>query len=621
VAYGSYAYGSVEYGGQLVPIVPIAPPAGKRFTLFIAGVDRTSLMLANTLQILNQMSQASTAKLTLLDSTGAFHPAVGQDVQIYSKALKVFGGTIDESTESCHQASKDVQAYLTCTDYSGVLDRRSIGAWYPGQVSTGLTTIVSAIVNTYLAADGFTYNAQDGDPGISLGDQLFQWVTVRQAFNQLATASNWEFNVDYNKKIRFFPSTSGLSAAPFNIADNDGNVLAVASKGSVTGATGESATVRTYRGPYLNRVYVTSSSQASPLWSDTFSAAIPGPYPNSKQPPGGGRRFFVTLYPINQTPIVTVNGASQRVIPLSAVATAVPSSWDWYWIPPQGLPIGGFGVSQNPNNTALVSTDVLIVNYATELSPATTAVCTAQVAARAQVEGNTGYYDAVISAPDLTDPTALANFANYILNRYGCTNGIPQQVIYSTIKDGLFAGMLQTINLSQPLIASHSYLISQIQAYDVDKDHLEYQVTCDFGAYLATTSDQFFASLINAVQGPQPSNFNTYVWQLSGTYPWTRFVQNVRNPVENLQYMTVVFLGLASPTDMTVQLIVNGSGVGAPVTPTTVNQQVTQFVFGGTVGLQYTVHLGDQLTFLIQGAPSASDHDGVITLVTSVAVT
>src|SRR5580704_18099546 len=117
--YGSAAYGAVEYGGLFVPTVPITPPAGKRFTLFIVGVDRTSLMLANTLQILNQLSSASTAKLTLRDPTGTFHPAIGQDIRIFWNTTKVFGGTIDESTESAFQARGDVQAYLSCTDYSG----------------------------------------------------------------------------------------------------------------------------------------------------------------------------------------------------------------------------------------------------------------------------------------------------------------------------------------------------------------------------------------------------------------------------------------------------------------------------------------------------------------------
>lgn len=102
--YGATPYAAVELGGRLVPITPVTPPAGKRFTLFIGGVDKTLLMLANTLNITNALSQASTAALSLWDSTGAFHPTVGQDVQVFSNTTKIFGGTIDESTESAYQA-------------------------------------------------------------------------------------------------------------------------------------------------------------------------------------------------------------------------------------------------------------------------------------------------------------------------------------------------------------------------------------------------------------------------------------------------------------------------------------------------------------------------------------
>lgn len=628
--YGSFGFGSVELGGQLKPITPITPPAQKRFTLFIGGIDRTSLMLANTLQITNQLSQASTASLALRDATGTFHPAVGQDVQVFSNTTKIFGGTIDESTESAYQARPDVRADLKCTDYSGILDRRIVGAYFQGQVLTGLTTIVSGIVSSSLAADGIIYDSRDGDPGISLGDQLFQWITARQAFNQLSTATGWDFNVDYSKVLRFFPNSTGLGNAPFNIADNDGNVLAV---GGGTG-TGESATVRSYRGPYANRWYITSSSQATPLWTDIFSAAIPGPYPSNKQAPGGGRSFFVTLYILNAVPIVKVNGNAAVVIPLSSVAGAPVNSWDWYYIP------DGAGVQQNLaggtvfENRPLLATDVLEVDYQTKLSPATVATCAAQVALRASIEGNSGYYDAVQNAADLTDPVALANYANYLLNRYGCTNGIPNQVVYSTIKDGLFAGMLQTINLTQPLVASHVYLISQVTAKDVDKDHVEYQVTCDFGQYLATTSDQFFAALIARGQVPQPANRQTYTWLLApttfnvanpgitstGTFPFPHICQN---QVEVVQYWSVTPGHGPASNPVQIEFLLNNSGtVFSVVVPkgAAANTELRSYGLGPSQP-PLILHAGDILQVFITLNSDAAMTDVNVTLVTSVGVT
>jgi hypothetical protein len=614
VQYGSFAYGAVEIAGQQTPIVVPTPPAAKRFTLFIAGIDRTSLMLASTLNGTNPLSQVSTCQFALRDSAGTFHPTIGQDIQVFSNTTKIFGGTIDESVETAYQARKDVRADVKCSDYSAILDRRIVGGFY---TSFSMSSIVSDIVQKFLSADGIIYNATDGDPGTTLGDMLFNWVTARQAFNQLSAATGWDFNVDYNKVLRFFPKASALGAAPFNLADNDGNVLAVGESGGTT----ESALIRVYRGTYRNRQYVRSSSQPLAQWGDTFSAAIPGPYASNKQAPGGGRIFFVTLFKIEATPTVLKNGSAQRVIPLSQVAGAAPGSYDFYWIP------DGSGVVAA---VAPVSTDIIIVNYQSRLSPVTVVVCAAEVAARGSAEGNSGYYDDVQDAANVTDPGAITNYATALLNRYGCTNGIPSQVMYATIKDGLFAGMLQTINLTQPLIASATYLISGVTWKDVDKDHIEYQVTCDIGQYLGDNYQQYFAALVNRGQMPQPSNRQTYLWQLFQSVPGLanpgfqgglyNVVQIVQNQVEILQYISVSIAGANAPSHaIQIQLIINTNGnISVTFQPGVSGELRAYARTDGTTG-QFKVFAGDILQIQgSSGSPDANFKDINVTLVTSV---
>lgn len=609
--YGAYAYGSVELGGRLVPITPVSPPAGKRFTLFINGVDRTSLMLVNTLSGTNPLSQVSTCNFALRDSTNTFHPTVGMDVQIYSNTTKIFGGTIDESTETAYQARKDIRADVKCSDYSAILDRRIVGAFYTG---FSMSSIVADLVFKYLSGDGITYSVLDGDPGTTLGDQLFNWVTARQAFNQLSAATGWDFNVDYNKVLRFFPKASALGSAPFNIADNDGNVLAV---GESAGTT-ESASIRVYRGNYRNRQYVRSSNLAGSLWQDTFSAAIPGPYPSNKQPTGGGRIFFVTLFQLEALPVVTLNGSAQRVIPLASVAGAAAGSYDYYYIP------GGYGVVAA---VAPAAGTTLIVNYQARISPVTVVVCAAEVAARGSAEGNSGYYDDVQDAPNITDPTAITNYATALLNRYGCTNGIPSQVMYATIKDGLFAGQLQTINLTQPLVNSATYLISNVTWKDVDKDHIEYQVTCDVGQYLGDSYTQFFAALVNRGQMPQPGTIQQYAQTIAPNgsggisggfqFPWNFVCQN---QVEVVQYLSVVCRVGPSTGNPFVQLVINTNG--------SIGLTIPKGTAGGvelraypTPGVPIVLHAGDYLQIQHSGDNDSAIADVMVTLVTSIAVT
>lgn len=620
--YGSWAYGSVAYGGQVAPLVPFVPSATAPYSIVIAGVDQTAkwlvkpqagaMMQLSPLQISNKMGQTATCRFTLWDPAGSYRPSVGQEVDIYTAAgSKLFGGTIDEWQEYAYQAIKGTLVTIVCTDFSGILDRRIVGDWFPGQVLTGLTTIVSGLVNKWLSADGITYDSRDGDPGISLGDQLFNWVTARQAFNQLATATGWDFNVDYSKVLRFFPKSTGLSSAPFSIADNNGNWLT------------ETMQVRRFRGIYRNRQYIRSSTQASPLWADIFSKTQPGPYPNSKQPPGAGAIFFVTLYIITATPIVKVNGVTQRVIPLSQVAGASHSSWDWYWIP------GGYGVSQNQANAPLGVNDILEVDYATKLSPVTVATCSAEVTSRATAEGNSGYYDDVQDVQNVTDPAAITAYATSLLNRYGCNNGIPLQITFKTRKDGLFAGQLITINTSSPQVPNANYLITDVQARETDLNYIEYTVTCDVGAYQGDWS-QFFAQLVNRGQMPQPSNRQTYLWMIAvtqfgvanpgitstGNWPLVHVCQSQE---EVIQFFSVNTQSTAAK-QIEFQLLINGSGTVLQAIYN-VGDTGEKRVFNPPSQPELKIFAGDVLQIQISLNSDAAMKDVNCTLVTSVVVT
>jgi len=567
--YGYSAIGAPELGGRFVPITPFTPPVTQRFTLAIAGVDRSTLMLANTLKLMNNLSQTSTCTFTLWDPTSSFRPTIGQEIDVYSNTTKVFGGLVTAVDETAFSSKRGIVCGVTASGWDVLLDRRVVGGWFPSQLLSGLTTIVSNLVTTFLSADGIVYNSVDGDPGITLGDVLINWVTARQAFSQLSSLTGWDFNLDYNKTLRFFPPGTALGNAPFSIHDNDGNWLAEGTAGSVPGAMGASSMiVKTLSGLYRNREYVRSSSQNTPLWVDTFSATIPGPYPRSPQPPGGGRRAFITLFPLTAQPIIVINGvqvAVSRIITLNQIGSAAPSSWDWYWIPPQGFPTGGNGVFQNPYNTALATTDVLVVEYATKLPPVTVVTCPAQIAARAAAEGTSGYYDAVDDAPNVTEPVDLTQFATAILNRFGCTNGLQVQVLFSTIRDGLFCGQLININTSTPLVSNQNFLISQIRGTEVDKDHIRYDVTCDLGAYMGNNPQQLFAEMMQRTQLPQATALNQYTFQLAQTSSGSfGGIQNgsfvVQHQQELVLYISVSTTFTASQSNVIWQLLINSVG-------------------------------------------------------------
>lgn len=620
----------------------------KQFTVFVNGIDRTALILANSINIKLSLSQASTATFGIWDPAGspAIIPQVGQEVSIYRKKVRIFGGTVEQPVQAAYQANRGhlfsgsggagsggVESAtggagagsggVQCTDFSNLLDRRYVGKSYPN-THNSLSSIVADIVETYFSADDIIYDASDGDPGINLGPQIFNWVTARQAFNTLSTLTGWNFAVDPYKVLRFFPVGSGSGPAPFNVTDNDGNSLA------------ESLSVEFYRGTYRNRQGVRSPALASALWSDTFSAAIPGPFPNEPQPPGNGRILFGTLYDFVGIPQVTVNGVAQMVINLEVSPPTTPGA-QWYVLLDPTTNIGQ-NVSQIQSNPPLGVGDVLVVSYQTQLAPIYWVQNDAQIAARAAIEGNSGIYEDVQDAPNtITDPQAIILYAQSLLARYG-SQGIPFQVGYSTndqntkalLTTALTPGQLQNITLANPLLAVVDGIISDVQISDVDLQYFQYSLTVLSGQYQGNWV-QFFAALAAQAQLPSPSAQNQYSWTIAPTIPGlsnpgvtggyaTPQVNIVNNAAETILSFRV---NMAAVNTGIVQftLLVNGSGIAGLAITFAIGESGTKVAYG-TISNVFRIYVGDILAVDVTGgAISPAVKDAFALLLTSVAAT
>lgn len=618
---GKYMIPSAEqffYGGVVME--------DRAITVFVAGQPRS--ILARTIQATLALQQTNTLQFDYRDAAATFHAEVGQEVLLYAGTERIFGGTVDESTESNYPNDSGILAQVKASAFDNIFDHRVVGEFFP-QGSITVEGIIAYITNVYLSQDGFTYDASDGDPGQNvgiLGDQLFNWVTVRDAFNSLSNITTWAFNVDAFRVIRWFPVNLGLGNAPFNITDSGTTpVLSAQATSAISGAV--SISVRNYRGTYANRVWGRSSTQQSALWTDTYTTAMPGPFPNSQQPPDGIRQAFFTKYPMTTMPSVTLNGVPQRVISLLDVATTPSGSWDFYWIPPQGGFQGGNVVQQNFSETPPSSASTLIVTYATTIAPINSVQCNAQILARQAVEGGSGLYETVMDLPSTTTLDSVNSYITGLLDRYGCVDGIPQQVIYSTDTAGVFPGMLQSIARTVPLIASASFQVSQVTFTDIDGQFLRYQVTADKGYYQGNWLD-FYGAIVNRGKLPQPQNRMQYLWQIAPSYPGivnpglhagTQPTPNtVQNSVEIMQSLMVTFTAPGPAQDVSINVFVNGNSTGSFIYPAGVYGPV-QFNYSQ----QNLLHKND--TMLVNmGGPGGADplvKDGSITLMTAVSVT
>lgn len=615
----------------------------KPITVFVDGVDRTDLVLVNSINIQLALSQSSTATFGLWDPNGdpSVIPQVGQEVLIYRNGIRIFGGSVEQPVQSAYQAlpghlfsgsgggsgggvgsatgsGGSGSGGVQCTDFSNLLDRRYVGQSFQLTINS-LREIVSQIVAIYFNQDGITYDSSDGDPGINLGPQLFNWVTGRQAFNTLSSLTGWDFSVDAYKVLRFFPKASALGGAPFSIHDNDRHVYA------------ESLSLEYYRSKYRNRQGIRYPSNA--LWSDTYSAAHPGPFPNEPQPPDGIRQGFLTLYNFIGIPQVTVDGNAQVVINIDDPATPITTPGaQWYVLETSGT---GSGVFQIPSHTPLNSGQVLVISYQTDLAPIYWVQNDAQILARAAIEGNSGIYEDVQDAPNtITDPLAIQVYAQSLLDRYGSA-GMPFQIGYSTDDFELVPtlasvatitpGQLQEIILSNPAISLLAGLINSVQITDVDGQYFMYNVVVLSGEYQGDWT-QFFAALVTQAQIPQASNFNTYYWQVAPTIPGvtnpgvtggyiTPQVNVVKNAVELVRYM-IVHLAQTNVEIVHFTLNVNSDGrLGIDIRPGTDGN------FTAYPDQPIRLYAGDVMVIELDGGGINPVKDATVTVVTTIAVT
>jgi hypothetical protein len=324
---------------------------------------------------------------------------------------------------------------------------------------------------------------------------------------------------------------------------------------------------------------------------------------------------------------VLVNGAPQTVDYLENLFVTYPQ-----WIGPAASGDQSQTVFQNPSGTPLSSSDVLEISYQT-LGPAPIywVQDNAQIAERAAIEGNSGIYEDVEQAPSTTDPTAIVAYAEGLLQRYGA-NGIPFQVNYSTLIDGLFVGMLQSVVLSNPAISLLGGLISQVSINDVDGQFLNYAVTVISANYQGNWT-QFFAALVAAGQLPQPGNFTTYSWTIGPTVPGVLNpgysnttepapgVRVVANAVELVMSLSVI-LPVAAGAQVSFEIVAEPGDEGFVSVSFLATQsgiQTFYVPFSSPIRLSGGTQLQVQVGGLGVGGSSVTD--AVVTLVTAIALT
>src|SRR6185369_8630936 len=202
---------------------PVAPGvAPLRYRVYIAGVDRTQYIRVGRtsgpgIQINLSTSASGTCNFTV---NGWSHDTIPASVPVNSQyipsgldpveirrttdGLLMFNGFVDTLTTTRLLGSPQaIQTAVTCVDVGSWLDRRIV--FFSGGIfwiNAPADSLINYIVNTFLQGTGITF-VYSSNVNVFLGDQLFNYITAREALNRIAQQTNTNLSVDLARNLRF----------------------------------------------------------------------------------------------------------------------------------------------------------------------------------------------------------------------------------------------------------------------------------------------------------------------------------------------------------------------------------------------------------------------------------
>ncbi len=145
------------------------------------------------------------------DETYGNRPSEGQEVEVVKDGTKIFEGRIT-SIQSNKLSGDDFTFAIECTDWQVDLDDKMAVQTYESKT---LYFIVNDLVSRYCT--GFTVTNVE-NPGATINRIQFDYQYISECFEALADETGYDWYVDYDKDIHFFPIET--NDAPFELLDN-----------------------------------------------------------------------------------------------------------------------------------------------------------------------------------------------------------------------------------------------------------------------------------------------------------------------------------------------------------------------------------------------------------------
>lgn len=385
----------------------------------VADVDVTDKVDGNkSTRWTDQLNGRGQLSISFCDEPGGFRPRDGHEVLVIEDGVRRFGGHLAEPDEYASPEMDLLFWDCTADDFSAIADRYTVTRVYVAQT-------VDAIVKDIIAKDidsDENITTTGVDEGPTIARAVFNDVTVAEAFNQLAELTGRAWWFDANRGAHFKARTAVAAPSSLTTVGTDPTVQA----GTVR--------IRADRQNYRNKQILKAGKDLTLARTETLVG-------------DGTRRVFGVAFPIGATPTVKESRAGAAFAAKTVGILGVDSGKDWYWN------VGLAQVSQDTSGTVLAAPtdtsdpatgDRVQVTYQGQYAIKVQFTNTAEVAARAALEGGGGVHTHVESRPNIESAAQALDTTLALISRYGQVGRI---VTAASLKPGFAAGQLVPVEL------------------------------------------------------------------------------------------------------------------------------------------------------------------------------
>lgn len=514
-----------------------------KYALYIAGKNWTGYLKESSVKIERQLNFTGNATFALEDENQLLIPPNGGEVLLFyydevaATWQRLFGGKVATSNVQMHAIGPQRYWEISCSDYANALSRRFVNKKYPAAQYGTFNSIMRDLQTSILAAEGITW-VERTDPGVTIGDIEFNYVSVKEALDQLVSMVQWEWQCDFHKNLFAYDRPAETETCPYAIKEDNTELW-------------RDAQVSEDIGMYRNRQLIKANfSQTTSVLTKDYVWGVNEFVPYQVQWNSGilvDRTYYGKLRRIIS---VKHNGNDQTWFlqdqsnmsndPMISghpeQGGSAPAGWQWMQIWNNDLQLVWnvsdpvIGPQQPTSGTLTITFEVT-----NDLPEPVVVEDAAEIAARRAVEGGSGIYEAVEEVVDIQDRNTLVQYAQGLLDRFKVTS----KELTATIdnKFGFHPGQAITVHLPTLNIpAETEFTIDSVSLEEIQTTVLQTTIKAS-NKIQQRDALASFDRLMKRLRKPANKVQSTITFHLAETIP------GIANP------------GLDTGTNMTVEYI------------------------------------------------------------------